>query len=136
LDENLLAKLSAGDIVSQDHMYHLSCLTGIYNRERAWLNLQKAGDDNVQYRQQACAIAFAELEMYIREKQLTTDGCCYFKMVELYDLYKQRLEQLKADAFFVHRTRKSRYLLVSQNSSPSKRGERFGLPTQRKLEKP
>ena len=35
LDEKLLAKLSAGDIVSQDHMYHPSCLTGVYNRKRA-----------------------------------------------------------------------------------------------------
>lgn len=68
LDEKLLAKLSAGDIVSQDHMYHPSCLTGVYNRERAWLNSQKIGDDYVQYRQEACAHAFAELEMYIKRQ--------------------------------------------------------------------
>lgn len=112
LDEKLLAKLSAGDIVSQDHMYHPSCLTGVYNRERAWLSSQKIGDDYVQYRQEACAHAFAELEMYIRDKQLTTDGCCYFTMVELYDLYKQRLEQLNVDASFVHRTRLKEQILA------------------------
>lgn len=112
LDEKPLAKLSAGDIVSQDHMYHPSCLTGVYNRERAWLNSQKIGDDYVQYRQQACAHGFAELEMYIRDRQLTTDGCCYFTMVEVYDLYKERLEQLNVDASFVHRTRLKEQILA------------------------
>ena len=112
LDEKLLAKLSAGDIVSQHHMYHPSYLTGVYNRERAWLNSQKIEDDYVQYRQQACAHAFAELEMYIKDKQLTTDECCYYTMVELYDLYKQRLEQLNVDASFVHRTRLKEQILA------------------------
>ena len=58
LDEKLLAKLSAGDVLPQGHMYHPSCLTGVYNRERAWLNSQKIGDDYSQYRQEAYAHCF------------------------------------------------------------------------------
>ncbi len=108
-------------------------LTVIYNRERAWLKSQNVGDDYVQCRQEACAHAFAELEMYIREKQLTTDGCCYFKLVELYDLYRQRLEQFDVDPSFVHRTRlKEQIWLAFQNLRHSRKDERSGLPIQEK----
>ena len=112
LDEKLLAKLSAGDSVAQEHGYHPSSLTRVYNRERAWMNSKNTGDDYVEQRQEACAHAFAELEMYVWEKQLSTDGCCYFKMVELYDLYTKRLEQFGVEALFVYRTRLKEQILA------------------------
>ena len=105
LDDKLLAKLSAGDMVSQEYMYHAACLTGVYNRERAWLNSQSTDGNEAKHKQEAYAYAFAELEMFIREKHMKTEGCCYFRLVDLYSLYKQRLEQLNVDASSVHRTR-------------------------------
>ena len=36
LDEKLLAKLSGGDIISQEFVYHPQCLANLYNRERAF----------------------------------------------------------------------------------------------------
>ena len=34
-DGKLLARLTGGDIVAQELKYHRSCLTALYNRERA-----------------------------------------------------------------------------------------------------
>ena len=42
LDGELLAKLSGGDMVAQEYMYHAACLTGVYNRERSWMSAQNA----------------------------------------------------------------------------------------------
>lgn len=36
LEDKLLAKLSAGAVASQDHMYHVACLTGAYSRGRGY----------------------------------------------------------------------------------------------------
>ena len=40
-DGKLLAKLSAGDVIAQELKYHPACLVALYNRERAFLNVQK-----------------------------------------------------------------------------------------------
>ena len=37
-DENSIAKLSACDVVAQEFEYHPTCLTAVYNKERAVLN--------------------------------------------------------------------------------------------------
>ena len=42
--EKLIAKFSACD-VSQEFKYHITCLTALYNRERAVLNQQKSKED-------------------------------------------------------------------------------------------
>ena len=34
----ILAKLSAGDVVAQEFKYHPACLVGLYNRERDHLD--------------------------------------------------------------------------------------------------
>ena len=34
-DGTLIARLSGGDVVAQEVKYHRSCLTALYNRERA-----------------------------------------------------------------------------------------------------
>ena len=41
LDDKLLVKLSSGDIVAQRYMYHRTCLSNLYNRERGWLRSKK-----------------------------------------------------------------------------------------------
>ena len=33
-DEQLLAKLSSGDLIAQDAQYHVQCLASLYNRAR------------------------------------------------------------------------------------------------------
>ena len=46
-DERLLAKLSAGDDVTQEFEYHptCTCLTELNDKERAVLNQQKSKED-------------------------------------------------------------------------------------------
>ena len=44
-DENLIAKLSAGDVVTQEFKYHPTSLKALYNKERAVLNKQKSKED-------------------------------------------------------------------------------------------
>jgi hypothetical protein len=41
-DQNLLAKLSAGDVVAQELKYHRACLTSLYNKERAHLRMKQS----------------------------------------------------------------------------------------------
>ena len=38
-DKQLLAKLSAGDLIAQDAQYHVQCLVSLYNRARETKNL-------------------------------------------------------------------------------------------------
>ena len=72
--------------------------------------------------------------MYIREKQLSTDGCCYFKMVELYDLYTKRLQQFGVEASFVQRTRlKEQILAHIPELEPFKNGREVWLAYTRKV---
>ena len=40
-DGKLLALLSGGDAMAQELRYHCSCLTALYNRERAFLLKQR-----------------------------------------------------------------------------------------------
>ena len=40
-DGKLLARLSGGDVVAQELKYHRTCLTALYNRERAYLMKQE-----------------------------------------------------------------------------------------------
>ena len=36
-ERKLLATLSAGDVITQEHKYHIFCLPGLYNRKRRYL---------------------------------------------------------------------------------------------------
>lgn len=105
LDDNLLAKLSVGDVISQEYMYHAICLTKVYNRERARLSSQNKDSNEAKLKEEAYAYAFAELEIFIREKHMKTEGSCYFRLLDLYNLYTSRLEKMNVDASSVNRTR-------------------------------
>ena len=45
-DEKLLAVLSGGDVIAQELKYHYSCLTALYNKERAYLLTIENQDDS------------------------------------------------------------------------------------------
>ena len=105
LDDNLLAKLSVGDVVSQEYKYHAICLTRVYNRERARLSSQNTDSKEAKHKQEAYAYALAELEIFIREKHIQSKGSCYFRLLDLYNMYRNRLEKMNVDASSVNRTR-------------------------------
>ncbi len=93
-DTQLLAKLSSGDMVAIDAVYHKHCLTNLFTRYRSSTRQKQSivGDDKLSYE----AIAFAELVSYIEDIRLTDETIV--KLSKVVNLYKSRIEHLGGDA--------------------------------------
>ena len=90
-DTVLLAKLSAGDLISQEAVYHKKCLVSLYNKAvRAKSSTSSKNDDNYEI---SASIAFAELCSYIEDLRNSSD-LSVLKLADLTKLYTKRLEQL------------------------------------------
>ena len=108
-DSNLLAKLSAGDMVALDAKYHKKCLVGLYNHARK-VNCDRAKSDETEI---VSGIAFAELVMFVEETyQLDQTSAPVFRLNYLAQLYMSRLEQLRISDATVHTTRLKQRLLA------------------------
>lgn len=100
-DKELLAKLSAGDLIAQDAKYHLPCLVSLYNRARETTTSEDSNADALNH-----GIAFAELVSYIEDCRKDTELAPIFKLTDLTNLYNTRLMQLGTDTEGrVHSTR-------------------------------
>lgn len=88
-DTDLLARLSAGDVVALDVKYHAKCLVGLYNRAR---KAEAADSEETLREKQVAASVFAELVLYIEETSLEQNTAPVFKLVDLARLYTTRLE--------------------------------------------
>ena len=88
-DKTLLAKLSAGDLIAQDAMYHLCCLVSLYNRARETKAASDSDPDALNH-----GIVFAELVSYIEDVRTDTEVAPIFKLADLVSLYATRLKQL------------------------------------------
>ena len=90
-DTVLLAKLSVGDLISQEAVYHNKCLVSLYNRAE---RLEPVSNfNNVDHESEG--IALAELISYIEESKLSsTTKFPVFKPSNLVKLYSNRLAQL------------------------------------------
>ena len=66
-DKPLLAKLSAGDLITQEAKYHTQCFVSLYNKARDAKTSVEMDTDRDNY-----CIALAELVSYIEETR--TDG--------------------------------------------------------------
>ena len=117
-DEQLLVKLSAGDLIAQDASYHLECLVFLYNRARE-KNSPTNNTDEVNE-----GIAFAELVSYIEDCQMDTLVAPIFKLKDLVNLYSTRLTQLGTDILrHIHSTKlKDRILSYFQDMEAHKKG--------------
>lgn len=88
-DENL-AKLSAGHLVAQEAKYHAECLTNLYNKARAKVSQdQDVSDDQI-----SKGIALTEVISYIEKKRQDED-VKLFRLADLVKLYTDRLNQLE-----------------------------------------
>ena len=92
-DKVLIAKLSAGDMISQEAVYHANCLVALYNKaERSKQSTSNGNEKRIQ------GIALAQLVAYIEETrvELETKGSAptVFRIAELTDMYSNRLAQL------------------------------------------
>lgn len=109
-DQNLLAKLSVGDVVAQELKYHGTCLTSLYNKERAHLRKQQSMSEVADPENEINQIVFAELVTHIVESQRESTGGLVFKLADLCHLYESRLKQFEANLTF-NRTRLKNKLL-------------------------
>ena len=89
-DQNLLAKLSTGDLIALEAKYHVQCLVSLYNRAR-----QTKGSDE---KKDSCTInqgiALAELVAYIEDAREDSEIVPIFKLADLVRMYSNRVEQL------------------------------------------
>ena len=91
-DKVLLAKLSAGDLISQEAVYHSKCLVELYNKTRVFEVVQSRDEKVFQ------AIALAQLVEYIEETRTEcVDNIPVFRLADLTQMYSTRLEQLGGD---------------------------------------
>ena len=121
-DTEILAKLSAADMVALEAKYHTKCLVNFYNRARRARAKGYKGTDN---KETISGIVFAELVLYIEEtRQQDEESSLVFKLSDLSQLYISRMEQLgvKVD-MRVHTTRlKERLLCEFTDMRPHKKG--------------
>ena len=86
-DIGILAKFAAWDMVATVAKYHRNCLRPYYNRTR-----EPVSTDTDVDRQRS--IAVAELLAFIEDTQSDEDNAPVFKLVDLANMYRHRLEQL------------------------------------------
>lgn len=99
----LLGKLSDGDMVAHDTMYHTHCLSKLYKKVARDKNQSVTPTDNDSICQ---SIALAELVSFLEECRCDSDDNPVFKLSELSKMYATRLEQMGVNnSHWVHSTR-------------------------------
>ena len=118
-DKQLLAKLSAGDLIAQDAQYHVQCLVSLYNRAR-----ETKPSDNFDVYTVNEGITFAELVYYIEDSRMDALVAPVFKLTDLVNLYSTRLKQLGTDVVGrIHSTKlKDRILSYFPDMEAHKKG--------------
>ena len=87
-DKSLIAKLSAGDMMAQDALYHVKCLVSLYNKAR---DTKRTLDDQDDINH---GIALGELVSYIDDARIDSHVAPVFKLADLISLYSNRVKQL------------------------------------------
>lgn len=90
-DTLLLAKLSVGDMVAIDAVYHLRCLAGLYRRADA---VKKKALHEDTEKLGGAMQAFMEIQAYIESLRGVNK---FFSMSEITNLYMERLQELGVD---------------------------------------
>ena len=108
-DGHLLGILSGGDAIAQELKYHRACLTTLYNKERAFTKSSQNVNENEE--SDEFPQAFSELVTYILESSINSDGPVIFRLADMVNLFKQRLEQLGVKEPQIHSTRLKERLL-------------------------
>ena len=105
-DTELLAKLSAGDMVAIEAKYHRNSFRALYNKTRL-AALKDEDEDRLH------GIAFAELVVFMEDMHADDDNAAVFKLSDVANLYKTRLKQLSATATNIIHTSRLRDRLLS-----------------------
>ena len=121
-DTKLLARLSSGDMVAIDAVYHLSCMVKLRNR----LRQQNIAKQKEQRDASVDALVFAELVGYIEETRQNETIVPVFKLSELAKMFASRMSELEYEntgSCRVHSTRLKERLLLQ---IPELRAEQQG----------
>ena len=122
-DRDLLAKLSAGDMVAIDAFYHTKCLIQLYRRAEMVQTSSATNSDDTLH-----ALCFAEIVSYIESYREDTDTAPVFSMPQLSKLYTARLQDLGVENCEVHSTRLRQKLLAAiPDLVPTLQGREFVL---------
>jgi len=89
-DSKLFSKLSAGDMIAIEAIYHKMCLVALYNRGRHTVNKNAAEDND----EMIHSIALAQLIVFIENTRSNESGTPVFKLSELAKDYCLKVEQL------------------------------------------
>jgi hypothetical protein len=93
-DHRLLAKLAVSDMIAQEAKYHQACLTNLYNRRRSVERERYREISSSTPSDSAHSIVFAELTAYINDVHVCDNITPVFKLVDLKNMYMNRLQQL------------------------------------------
>ena len=88
----LLSKLTGGDMVAIDAVYHTKCLVNFYNRAR-----RKYSTENVEHQSASQLDAFAEVVSYIEGFTEGQETVPVFPLAELGKMYCNIIEDLGGD---------------------------------------
>lgn len=90
-DTLLLAKLGSSDMIALEAKYHIKCLLALYNRARKVRStqLKTANEED-----KILAVVFAELVVYIEDARSKESIAPVFKLADMAQLYRSRLQQL------------------------------------------
>ena len=94
-DKELLAKLSAGDMIAMEAKYHSQCLANLYNRERAARSNVSWNDQDDAIDTSPESIALSELVAVIEDRCMYDEGTTsFFVLSDLVKIYTARVEEL------------------------------------------
>ena len=90
-DNELLAKLSVGDVVAIEAKHHVKCLVALYNEVR---KLETAVPSESSKEKSLHGIAFAALVSYLEEFREDRESVAVFKLADLAKMYTAKLKEL------------------------------------------
>ena len=90
-DNELLAKLSDGDVVAIEAKHHVKCLVALYNKVR---KLETAVPSESSKEKSLHGIAFAALVSYLEEFREDRESVAVFKLADLAKMYTAKLREL------------------------------------------
>ena len=124
-DNELLARLSMGDMVALEAKYHSKCLLALYYRAKTTVDAEpKTDHEGVMSR-----IVLAELVLYIEETHLEEGTAPVFRLADLAKLYTTRMEHIGvALCKKVNSTRLKERLLAQLPGLRAQRKGRYVLP--------
>lgn len=89
---DLLAKLSSGDMIAIEAQYHAKCPVSMYNDVRS-LEIKSKSEDEKSM-SSSHGIVFASLVSYLEEHRASGETAPVFKLDDLGNLYSEKLLEL------------------------------------------